>query len=255
MAASYPSSVKSFTTRSNGNIIPPGDRNDVADEVTAIEGAMLSSGFDHWLKSSGVIIGAPVAVTIASGVVSTSSGAIVVDTQGAAASDDLDTINVAAPSHGVALSSGAELIVSPASAARVVTVKDATGNLKLQGDFVMSSIDDRLTLVYDGTNWTEKARTGLFLTKVTGTTGNIANATPSTIFSALTAGRYNVYAYISGAGAANYTAFATVVSEGANARIVADNGVALTLTLSGTNVQTTQTSGGLANVAYGYSRI
>lgn len=83
----------------------------------------------------------------------------------------------------------------------------------------------------------------------------IATATPTTIFSATAPGRYEVYAYSSAAGAANYTAFATVVSDDTNTRIVSNDGSLLTLTLSGNNVQVTQTSGGNLAVSWGYLRI
>jgi hypothetical protein len=55
--------------------------------------------------------------------------------------------------------------------------------------------------------------------------------------------------------AANYTAIATVLFDGATARIVANNGALLILTLSGLNVQVTQTSGGSLLVYYSYSFI
>lgn len=55
---------------------------------------------------------------------------------------------------------------------------------------------------------------------------------------------WQVFANIGTTGAAaNYTAFATVCTDGASARIVANNGTNMTLTLSGLNLQATQTSG------------
>ena len=55
--------------------------------------------------------------------------------------------------------------------------------------------------------------------------------------------------------AANFTAIATVLFDGTTARIVANNGALLTLTLSGLNVQATQTSGGALVIYYSYSFI
>ena len=89
----------------------------------------------------------------------------------------------------------------------------------------------------------------------TGSTGSIADATPTTIFSASSTGMYAVFAYVSGAGAANYTAQSFVMSEGSSARAVSNNGVSLTITVSGTNVQVTQTSGGSATVSWSYVKI
>jgi hypothetical protein len=88
-----------------------------------------------------------------------------------------------------------------------------------------------------------------------GDTGSIATATPTTIFSALSAGRYDVAAWIASGGASDYTAFATVVSEGAAARIVSNNGAKLTVTISGTNVQVTQTAGTNKTVNWSYLKI
>ena len=93
--------------------------------------------------------------------------------------------------------------------------------------------------------------TGGFKT-ASGTTASIATATPTTIFSAAAAGRYNVFTYLSNAGSI-YCASATVMSDGTNCRITADNGANATLTLSGTNVQVTQTSGVNNIMTYTYT--
>lgn len=103
----------------------------------------------------GYSLSAPV-LTIASGSVTAPRryGATVrIDTEGAAATDDLDTIAV---QDGGQI--GFTLVLGAASAARVVTVKDGTGNLRLAGDFVMNSTDDRLLLIFNGTNWVELSR-------------------------------------------------------------------------------------------------
>lgn len=42
MAASYPTSAKTFTTKSNGDTIQPGHVNDLQDEVAAIEAGLLN---------------------------------------------------------------------------------------------------------------------------------------------------------------------------------------------------------------------
>ena len=47
MAASYPTSVKSFTTKASDDTIQAAHVNDLQDEVTAIETALLSGGFAH----------------------------------------------------------------------------------------------------------------------------------------------------------------------------------------------------------------
>jgi len=74
-----------------------------------------------------------------------------IDTLGGAASDDLDTIN-----GGVV---GDWLILRPANDARTVVVKNGTGNILLNGaDFTMDNVNDRLVLLYNGTNWIEISR-------------------------------------------------------------------------------------------------
>jgi hypothetical protein len=44
------------------------------------------------------------------------------------------------------------------SASYNVTVKDGTGNFKLSADCVLASVNDRLSVSYDGTNWCEISR-------------------------------------------------------------------------------------------------
>ena len=80
-------------------------------------------------------------------------------------------------------------------------------------------------------------------------------ATPTTIFtiSGANRGRYDVVALIANSGsAADYTASATVIWDGSQARVVADNGVKLTTTVSSTNVQVTQTAGSTQTVLWSY---
>jgi len=90
--------------------------------------------------------------TIAAGVITYASGYMEIDTQGGAATDDLDTI-----SPGIA-EDGTEVIIKSANATRVPTLKDGTGNLRLNGDFIEDSPQDRIVLQYDGTNWCELSR-------------------------------------------------------------------------------------------------
>jgi hypothetical protein len=72
---------------------------------------------------------------------------------------------------------------------------------------------------------------------------NIATATPTTFFAA-TQGMFIVQAYIGfSAAPALYTAQAFVLCDGNGARIIANNGTSGTITLSGLDVQATQTSG------------
>lgn len=88
----------------------------------------------------------------------------------------------------------------------------------------------------------------------TGSTGSIGNGVTTTIFSATAVGLYLVEAWIDNAGS-QYLASARVMSDGTNTRITSDDGVNMTITLSGNNVQVTQTSGTDATVQYVYMRL
>lgn len=89
---------------------------------------------------------------IASGAItiSQSDSICIVDTEGSAATDDLDTIDGA-------VCVGMTISLRTISSARVVTVKDSA-QLRLAGDFVMDSTNDTITLVWTGSAWFEVAR-------------------------------------------------------------------------------------------------
>ena len=89
-------------------------------------------------------------LTIASGVVTATASFHSVDTEADASTDDLDTINGG--------SEGAVLYIIPASSARNVVLKDSTGNLKMAGDFSLTSIRDTITFIYQNGAWTEISR-------------------------------------------------------------------------------------------------
>lgn len=79
-------------------------------------------------------------LTIASGVITITSCFHKVDTESAAASDDLDTIN--------GCLDGQILTIRAANSARTVVLKDGTGNLKLAGDCTLDNEEDTITLIY-----------------------------------------------------------------------------------------------------------
>ncbi len=86
-------------------------------------------------------------LTIAAGVITITQSYHRVDTQGDAASDDLDTIN-----GGVI---GRLLFIRPEDGARTVVVKHNTGNIWLLGkvDVSLDDVNDHILLIYDGTKW------------------------------------------------------------------------------------------------------
>lgn len=80
--------------------------------------------------------------TIASGAITATTSYMIVDTEAAGATDDLDTIN-----GGV---DGFHLTLRAANSARTVVVKDGT-NIKGPGDVTLDNEEDTVSLIYDGT--------------------------------------------------------------------------------------------------------
>lgn len=86
-------------------------------------------------------------------------------------------------------------------------------------------------------------------------TQSASDSVATTLFALPGAGMYKVLAYIANAGSI-YLAEATYGHDGTNARLIeANNGANMSLTLSGTNVQGTQISGGVNTITYAYLRI
>jgi hypothetical protein len=73
-----------------------------------------------------------------------------VDTEAAAATDDLDTINGG--------QEGQVIMLATTTSARDVVFKDGTGNLLLAGDFTATASGDLITLIKRGSNWVEVSR-------------------------------------------------------------------------------------------------
>lgn len=92
--------------------------------------------------------------TIASGAITVTNSNLIVDTEGAAATDDLDTITLTGVQDGDILK------IRTASNARDVTLKDGTGNLELASDFLMDSTRDSVLLIWDSgfSTWHELSR-------------------------------------------------------------------------------------------------
>lgn len=88
---------------------------------------------------------------IISGAISALCSLMVVDVQGESGDDNLDTIN-----GGV---EGREITIKCLNSSRTIVVRNGEGNIKLSGgtDRRLGHANDLLTLIYDGTNWLEKA--------------------------------------------------------------------------------------------------
>lgn len=109
------------------------------------EGAGIGSRF--------LAIPRPEDVTISAGTITITQGFHTIETEGAAASDDLDTIN----DSGV-IPEFSILVLRATSSSRTVVVKDGTGNLRLAGDCTLDDGDDTITLIGNGAVWYELAR-------------------------------------------------------------------------------------------------
>lgn len=101
-----------------------------------------------YLKAN-IGLGAVAELTIATGSVTKTKGYHSIDTEGDAASDELDNIQGG--------SEGDVLFIRAANAARTVILKDGTAggdNLDLHGhDIYLTDTDQLVSLIYDGTNW------------------------------------------------------------------------------------------------------
>lgn len=100
-----------------------------------------------------VVLGTDTELTIASGVVTATGSYHSIDTEGNASTDDLDTILSA-------IAAGHTLLLSAQSSSRTVVLKDATGNLRLAGDFTMDHSNDAILLCWNGPSnvWFEVSR-------------------------------------------------------------------------------------------------
>lgn len=105
-------------------------------------------------------------LTIASGVVTPTQTYHTLDTQGDAAADDLDTIAV------TNIPDGHLVVLRIENVARVVTLKNGTGNLQLiNGDIIMNFTTGVVVLMRVGSN---------FVQVVNGFAGDVVAGTPST---------------------------------------------------------------------------
>ncbi len=98
-----------------------------------------------------VSLGPSDTLTIATGAVTATQSWHFVDTESAASTDDLDTINGG--------SVGGVLVLQAANSARTVVVKNGTGNIQLAGsDFSLDNGFDTITLIWTGSSWCEISR-------------------------------------------------------------------------------------------------
>jgi hypothetical protein len=129
-----------------------------ADETTRTGTARLSidstglATFSAGITVSGGIttLGSFSELTINSGQITVTQSVHTVDTEGDAATDDLDTINGG--------STGSILVLKSVLGSRHVVLKDGTDNLRLNGDCELGTSNDTITLMKVSTVWREMSR-------------------------------------------------------------------------------------------------
>jgi len=96
-----------------------------------------------------MVFGPATGLTISNGAITVTGSYHLIDTEGAAATDDLTTIN-----GGVA---GQILFMRTTSGGRDVTLKTGTGNLLLGSDFTLGATGDIVLLLCIGASWLKVA--------------------------------------------------------------------------------------------------
>lgn len=187
---------------------------------------------DAWLAATKQLLGAAAesALTIATGVVTPTGGGATIDTESAAASDDL--ANIATTN----LPAGSLLLIRAASAARVVTVKHnagGAGQIALFGaaDAVLDATSKFLLLRRTGTTWEEVARFGFTSTFTGGSLTTAINEAKGA--SVATASTCDIWTPADGnlihlTGTTTVASFGTAPQAGANRRCIADGDFQIT---------------------------
>lgn len=126
----------------------------VVEDTTPQLGGDLDCQNNKFTNMLGFLMKTATEVTIATGAITITQMFHTVDTEGDAASDDLDTINGGGTVNMI--------VIRAANDARTVVVKHNTGNIWLQGkaDISLDDLEDGLLLVWDGTKWFDIASGG-----------------------------------------------------------------------------------------------
>jgi len=121
------------------------------DPKTWVSEKMVKEDLNTYVRDNQIALKANVAwgvateLTIAAGSITKTQSYHKIDTQGDATTDNLDTI--------AGGSEGDIIVIRCVSAARVVIVKNGTGNIELTDDVTLDDVGEMLTLIYDGSNW------------------------------------------------------------------------------------------------------
>ncbi len=122
----------------------------IVEDTSPQLGGTLDCQTNNLTNMGTLSMGDRTVLTIASGVVTATTSYHQIDTESAGSSDDLDTIN------GGTI--GDILIITATSSSRTIVIKDATGNIQLNGDFSLTHTQDTAGFIYNGTNWLEIMR-------------------------------------------------------------------------------------------------
>jgi hypothetical protein len=160
-------------------------------------------------------------LTIATGAVTITNGgaSYTIDTEGSAATDDLDTISGGA--------TGEIIIIGTANSSRDIVLKSGTGNIvNASGiDVTLASTNDRAILLYNGTNWLILAINGVGLTPIQLIQSQTASASASIAFTTginSTFSKY-IFEFINIVPASNSKGFQCQVSVDGGANYVGAN--------------------------------
>lgn len=117
------------------------------DNFSTTYEAFIISKDDGWTKFLGIDTVAATTLTIAAGVITVTQTPHKVDTESAASSDDLDTINGGAE--------GKIIIIEPANDARTVVLTNAVGNIRNSSgaNVTLDAYGKSWMGRYDGANW------------------------------------------------------------------------------------------------------
>lgn len=137
--------------------------------ISSGQQALAADVLKHATASGHLRLAASTELTIASGAVTANANFYRVDTEGDAASDDLDTITA-----GSEVADGFLLFLRAENAARTVVIKHNTGNVLCEGglDVYLQDTSEYAVLVYDGnlTKWICSGKSRLMTYSNSGTT-------------------------------------------------------------------------------------
>lgn len=146
-------------------------------------------------------------------------------------------------SFGTAGNAGTLALLGTTSGTATFSVDATTTTVTLDKAFTAGAISGTTGVFSSGIN------------KTAGDTGSIATATPTTIFDATTQGLWIVFAYIASAATTSQGQALIGSTNGSVAVLQSATGGLVTVTVSGTNVQVTQSTGGNASVRWTVTKL